>query len=174
MTYSYTRFRNTWDLRSALSSSLSGWLAGKRCPRRHASRPLLRTGPGDFIPSGRSRGSPVRTVGAVQEPGAGLIPETTPGTTCSGKAFSCSSASSRMGAFGSTSHAAISRSASRGRRVLATALLPSSMLSANWIAHPACWSGRPAPPAIRRSLTQVRHGAVREPPNPFRISLGDR
>ena len=33
----------------------------------------------------------------------------------------------------------------------------SSMLSANWTEHLACWSGRPAPPAIRRSLPALQH-----------------
>ena len=34
-------------------------------------------------------------------------------------------------------------------------LSPSSMLSANWTAHPVCWSGRPPPPAIPRSRTAL-------------------
>ncbi len=42
-------------------------------------------------------------------------------------------------------------------RVPATALSPSSMRSANWMAHPVCWSGRPPPPAILRSLPASRH-----------------
>ena len=33
----------------------------------------------------------------------------------------------------------------------------SSMPSASWTAHPVCWSGRPAPPAIQRSLPALRH-----------------
>src|SRR5271166_1290899 len=39
------------DLPSPLSPSLSRWLAGERCPSRHAFRPLLRTGGCGFIPS---------------------------------------------------------------------------------------------------------------------------
>ncbi len=38
----------------------------------------------------------------------------------------------------------------RSSRVAASS--PTSMPSANWMAHPACWSGRPPPPDIRRSL----------------------
>ena len=82
---------------------------------------------------------------------------TTPGTACSSKAFSCSSASPRTDASTFASHVSNSRFDSLGRCVLATTLSPSSMLSANWTAHLVCWSGRPAPLAIQRSLPASRH-----------------
>ena len=55
-----------------------------------------------------------------------------------------------------TNPTAINRSGSPVRWVRAAALSPSSMRSANWTAHPACWSGRPPLPAIPRSLPALR------------------
>jgi len=60
-------------------------------------------------------------------------------------------------AFKFSSHVAINRSDSRGRCLLATALSPSSVLSENWTTQLVSWSGRPAPPDIRTSLTALRH-----------------
>ena len=99
----------------------------------------------------------VRAVGAGKRPEAGLLRHTTPGTACCSRACSCWSASSRTVGSRFASHRVSSRSSSPEACPPATALWLTSMPSASWTARPACWSGRPPPLAIRKSLPAWQH-----------------
>ena len=74
------------------------------------------------------------------------------GTACGSKAYSFSSASSRMAGYRFPALPPSSKSSSPGACTPATALSRSSMRLVNWTARLACWSGKPPLPDIRKSL----------------------